>query len=344
VAPRLERDVSPKLAEHLVEDLAERHPSVEWCPELVVDRLVEAPAPVTELLAVARRRLLQGDWHLAVVITDLPLHDGGKPVSRRTSRTHRIALISLPALGALNVRHRLRRALVELVDELLGRRDEADAQEVLRELTAENAARPAALRPLFVAAVLLSHLRLLVGMVRANRPWRLAARLYTALISALAVAAYGVVTSDIWRISAALSWPRLGVISVVSVAMTIAAVIVVPGLWERAPDRRASSQVVLFNLATVATVTLGIVSLYVVLFLLILGGAALVAVPDTFSAAVDQDVGFTDYLTLAWFVASLATIGGGLGSALDSEDVIREAAYASVPAEQPDAVDPSPPR
>jgi hypothetical protein len=211
VAPRLERDVSPRLAEHLVEDLAERHPSVEWCPELVVDRLVEAPAPVTELLAVARRRLLQGDWHLAVV------------------------------------------------------------------------------------------------------------------------------TSDIWRISTALSWPRLGVISVVSVAMTITAVIVVPGLWERAPDPRASSQVVLFNLATVATVTVGIVSLYVVLFLLILGGAALVAVPDTFSAAVDQDVGVTDYLTLAWFVASLATIGGGLGSALDSEDVIREAAYASAAAEQPDA-------
>jgi hypothetical protein len=341
VAPRLERDVSPELAEQLAEALAERHPSVGWCPELVVDRLVEAPAPVTELLEAARRRLLQEDWHLAVVITDLPLRDGSRPVSRRASRTHHVALISLPALGALNVRHRLRRALVELVDELLGKSGDADAQEVLRELTAENAARPAVLRPLFVAAVLLSHLRLLVGMVRANRPWRLAASLYAALISALAVAAYGVVTSDIWRISTALSWPRLGVMSVVSVAMTIATVIVVPGLWERAPDPRAGSQVVLFNLATAATVTVGIVTLYVVLFLLILGGAGLVAVPDTFSAAVEHDVGFTDYLTLAWFVASLATIGGGLGSALESEDAIRGATYASAAAEQPDAGDPS---
>ena len=129
--------------------------------------------------------------------------------------------------------------------------------------------------------------------------------------------------------------------SVVSVAMTIATVIVVPGLWERAPDPRASSQVVLFNLATAATVTVGIVSLYVVLFLLTLGGAGLVAVPNTFSAAVGQDVSFTDYLTLAWFVASLATIGGGLGSALESEDVIREAAYSATAAEQTDVVDPS---
>jgi hypothetical protein len=332
VAPRLERDVPPELAEQLAEDLARRHPSVDWRVERVVDRLVEPPARVTEILEDARRHLLRSRWHLALVITDLPLRDAGRPVSRRASRTHRVAVVSLPALGPLHVRPRLRRALVELVDELLGRIDE-EADDVLREMTATNAERVPILRPLFVAAVLFSHLRLLLGMVRANHPWRLAGRLYAALVAALAVGAYGVVTSDIWRLSIALDWWRLTIMSAVSIAVTITTVIVVPGLWERTSDPRVRGQVVLFNLATATTVTLGIVSLYAVLFLLILAGAGLVTAPQTFARAVGRDVGLADYATLAWFVASLSTIGGALGSALESEDAVRAAAYSSSAAE-----------
>lgn len=284
---------------------------------------------MTELLEAARRRLLEHDWHLGLVVTDLPLRAGGKPVSRRVSRTHRIALLSLPALGPLRVRHRLRRTLVELVDELLGRTEDEDARRLLGELTSETAARPGALRLAYVVAVLFSHLRLLLGMVRANRPWRLAARLYSALVAAVAVAAYGVVTSDIWRLSTALEAWRLALMSVVSITLTIATVIVVPGLWESAPDPRARSQAILFNLATAATVTLGIVSLYAVLFLFILAGAGLVVPPGAFEPAVGRDLGFGDYAALAWFVASLATVGGALGAALESEDAVRAAAYGS---------------
>jgi hypothetical protein len=45
--------------------------------------------------------------------------------------------------------------------------------------------------------VLFSHLRLLLGMVRANRPWRIVGRRNAALIATLAVGVYGVVTSGI---------------------------------------------------------------------------------------------------------------------------------------------------
>ena len=62
----------------------------------------------------------------------------------------------------------------------------------------------------------------------------------------------------------------------VSIAATALAVIGAHGLWERAPDPRVRSQVVLFNITTALTVTIGIATLYVALFLVIFVAAELI--------------------------------------------------------------------
>jgi hypothetical protein len=95
------------------------------------------------------------------------------------------------------------------------------------------------------------------------------------------------------------------------------------------PDPRVREQVVLFNIATLATVVVGIATLYAALFVLILAGAALVIPESVFDDAVVGSVTAADYAALAWFVASLATIGGALGAGLESREAVREAAYAS---------------
>ena len=100
-------------------------------------------------------------------------------------------------------------------------------------------------------------------MLRANRPWWLAALLYGGLIAAFAASAYGVVTSDIWRLSAAMGWWLLTTSCAVAIAATIIVVIAVHGLWERAPDERVRGQVALFNMATGATLAIGVLTLYI---------------------------------------------------------------------------------
>jgi hypothetical protein len=199
---------------------------------------------------------------------------------------------------------------------------------VLQELATDTADPRGALRFLFVPAVLSRHVRLLLGMVRANRPWRLAARLYRALVAAVVAGAYGVVTSDIWRISATMGSTRLALVSIASIVFTSGAVIVAHGLWERAPDRRLRDQVILFNFATAATVLIGIATLYVALFLLIFAAAELLLSPDALGSGLGHAVGIGDYATLAWFTASLATVGGALGAALESDEAVRGAAYS----------------
>ena len=248
VAPGLPEEVSAGIADDLAEDLREAHGALGWRTEFVVDRLAAPPAETAELIEAARRALLERGWDFAVVVTDLPLRHGSRPVSRHVSRTHGVALVSLPALGALHLKRRLRRVLRELAGELVGagrslRAVAADADDVSR-------------FP-YVPTVIFGHLRLLAGMVRANRPWRLAARLYGVLAAAFAAGAYGIVASDMWRLSAALSWWRLLAVCLASLAVTIVAVIVAHELWERAPDARVRAQVLLFNVTTVLTVTIG---------------------------------------------------------------------------------------
>jgi hypothetical protein len=166
-------------------------------------------------------------------------------------------------------------------------------------------------------------------MVRANRPWRLAARLYRALLAAVVAGAYGLVTSDIWRISATAGSTRLALASIASISFTSGAVIAAHGLWERAPDRRLRDQVILFNFATAATVLIGIATLYATLLLMIFAAAELLLSAQAFGSGLGHAVGTGDYATLAWFTASLATVGGALGAGLESDEAVREAAYTS---------------
>jgi hypothetical protein len=59
-----------------------------------------------------------------------------------------------------------------------------------------------------------------------------------------------------------------------------------------------------------------------------LTGAGLAITPGALSQAIGADVGVGDYLDLASFVSSLATVGGALGAGLEIDVAVREGAYA----------------
>jgi hypothetical protein len=250
-----------------------------------------------------------------------------------------VALISLPALGAVQTRRRARDAVIRLVDGLVGESLELGERGPRRRARVSHriaslAAPIRAVEPSdddvdlrFVAAVVRGNVRLLGGMVRANRPWRLIVRLSRALAAATAAVVFALVTSDLWVLADALNWLRLLVLTVLSVGATVVWLIVAHRLWEARQGRGSRQQTVLFNAATTLTLLLGAASLYAALFALTIGAAAVVIDAGVLGEALGHDADIGDYAALAWMASSLATIAGGLGAGLESDEAVREAAY-----------------
>jgi uncharacterized membrane protein len=168
-------------------------------------------------------------------------------------------------------------------------------------------------------------------MVRANHPWRLVPRLSRALIGSVGAAAFGIVNSDVWRIAASLAPVRLVVLCLTTIAAAVVALIAAHGLWERTADRPVREQTMLFNLVTLITVSFGICALYVMVCTVSLAAAGLMIEPSTMARQLGYHPAFAEYLRLALVTSALGTIGGALGGALESDEAVREAAYAYRP-------------
>jgi hypothetical protein len=336
-APTISDELIAGLVDDIRGELEARFPDVRWVFQLLDDGLVEPPAEDSEIVGAARQLLLARAWDLVVVLTDLPLMVVRRPVVAHASPTHGVAVLSVPALGTLAVRRRLRDAVLRLLGALLGeagddgadgRTDAARRRRIgsrLRELGSDVEGQAPTLR--FTTRVFTGHLRLLFGMVRANRPWQLAARLSRALAAAAAAGVFALVTPDIWSLASALGWQRLTVVSMASVVAIGLTLIVGARLWERVTDPRTRQQIVLFNIATTATVVIGVAAFYVALFVLSLLAGLLLVVPSRLADAIGHPVTFRDYVEVAWLTSSLATVGGALGAGLESDEAVRRAAY-----------------
>ncbi len=261
---------------------------------------------------------------LVVYLTDLPRRENTLPVVADVSADHRFALISVPGVGGIQIERRIRTVTELAISQMLGD----------PELTPTGAARrfPSAqiasgIR--YFTPPGLRRLRLLSGMVRANRPWRLVTGLSKVLVAAFATGAIALATDTIWMFADTMGPWRMSAVTVLSVVAMILWLILDHELWERPRSAAERDRSVLYNLATVITLVVGVGVLYVALFCLLLFTACLALSPELLSPVLRHGVSFSDYLTLAWLLASIATIGGALGSGLEDDTAVKEAAYGA---------------
>ncbi|WP_232344202.1 hypothetical protein [Actinoplanes awajinensis] len=284
---------------------------------------------------VARRREQEG-WEVAICLTDLPFQTQRVPIVVRSSAARRVAMVSLPALG-LGQWRAVRAVVPDLVQELLHRSGTGGAPGPLRDLVGVVAAIHRILDTSddgeigLVASRFRGGLRLVVGMVRANRPGRALLGLSKLLVGAFGTAAFALTTNTIWQMGEALGALRLTAIMVLGIGSLVAWLIVAHDLWEK-PGRDTPPELArLFNIGTVLTLCLATTVSYLVLFAGTAAAAWLLIPPSVLQQSLHPPIGIADYLTLAWIVSSLATIGGAIGSGLEHEETVRAAAYGYHP-------------
>jgi hypothetical protein len=333
-APGTASEVAEQLATDLPLRLAERFREVAWWVDVLADPLVAPPARDAEIVAAARERLLGRGWDLAICLTDLPLRTRRRPVVAHASASHGVALISVPALGPLRQRHRVADAAVQMVGRLLGARDGTDDRVLGRRVQELGGDTPDTGSVWFAGRVLAGNVRLVLGMVAANQPWRLALGLSRALVASLATVAFALVTTDLWLISASLGFWRPAVLTILAIVVPVVTLIVTADLWERSSEPRAREQVVLFNLTTALTLAIGILTLYVALAALTALGGILFVPSSVLSRALGHPVDVDDYVRLAWVVTSFGALAGALGAGLESDEAVRAAAYRWWPDER----------
>lgn len=343
-APEMPEKIAGKIGPDLPELLG-RHVDdrVSWDVSIVCDPLTGTDLEAPELLDACRERLRREGWDLAVCLTDLPIYRAGHLVVADASATRKVAGLSLPALGAARLRTLTLGATIQLVDELYARIPElgpdtgetrSSGQEPgwlvapFRKVEPpDEDMREMSVDARFAAPGTLGHLRLLSGMVLANRPWKLLPGFRGAIAAAFATGAYALVIPSIWTLSDSVGWARLLLLMVAAITALALWIIVAHQLWERPSSREARHWTTLYNGVTVLTISTAVLAAYAVLFALIFLAAWVFVPGNYFQTTLKHPVGFGDYLTLAWLGTSLATVAGALGSGLEDEDRAREAAY-----------------
>src|SRR3954466_10477416 len=263
-----------------------------WDIEVVSEPFAMGSEDVETAMVRLGEQARRHEWDVVVGLTELPLRDGdGRYLLIETDPERRTAVLSLPALGGLRVHTRTRHALRALVSGM------ADP-------TAQDEHR-----------VRLSRLggrwRLLVGMVLANRPWLLVPGLKSALVAALATGAVATINSTVWLLASSLSWWRLVVATIASVACLVVWIVVDGGLWDRPDDKspEARERSRLYNASTLVTLTTGVLICYLALYVVNLVWALFVLDPAVMGRNLHASLGYRDLFVLAWFLASGAPGG-----------------------------------
>lgn len=330
---QLASELAADLAEELRQQVADRW---EWRVVPIEHRFAadeQGELALKDIVEVVAR---QHQLDVVVCITDQPRRSGIQPIVADINRRARVAITSLPALGAIRLRRRTRHAVIRLVAELV-----EDALESLPpEGRADGQLDRAALSPFVRTTAVDGHIdvrfvgggrhtraRLLAGMVRANRPWLLVPQLSGAFAAAFAAGALVLITETAWRMAASLGWVRLVVAAVVAVATMVAWLIVDHEMWERSSNPEDRELARLYNATTLITVTIGVMCLYTGLFVTGLLVEALLLPHRILEPVLGRNPGTGDYLAVAWLLAAIATVAGAVGTGFASDEAVRQAAY-----------------
>lgn len=308
----------------------------EWVTRVQQERLPPSDSQHTAMMELARTEMDQQGWDITVCVTDLPMRSGKHAIMADVNSQRRVIVVSVPAFGAMNLRRRVRAVVAQLIADVHrpGTPEEGTEQHARRRLSVLGRRfRRRTPDQSGVDARVSSRwgvLRLLLGMVRANRPWHLVWGLTGPLVGAFAFSAFYLLNATVWELATALSLWRLPLAVVGAVAVMVGWLVVYHRLWEPVRDRPRAErrQAVLFNVSTVATLSTGVCFMYLGLGLVNTVAGLVLLSPEILQSHIAGQVSASTYVLIPLLVTAAATVAGAIGSGFESEDSVHNAAFS----------------
>ncbi|MEK4298803.1 hypothetical protein MKY30_05155 [Oceanobacillus sp. FSL W8-0428] len=353
IGARLQNEL-PSLLDYYVKE------EVEWKIDYIEDPLLGVGANSKEILEATKEKKEEKEWDYAVCLTDIPLFIENRMIVAEANEDENIALISMPSFGSTFMIRRLRESIMQLVNEMYyGSSEESRERSALRieskrskhkgidvddsknlmtsrflgwlsplKRETPNDGEEEYLDVRFTVGRRGSiSIRLLAGMVRANRPWSLFPSFMKILIIAFATGSYALVFPTLWLLSEHYTIFRMCLLTVFSILAMTVWIILIHRLWERKRDQNISYVRRLYNATTFFTLLITVCIYYVMLFGLFLVGVFVFIPMGMLEDQLTGTPGLSNYFYIAWIAASVATVIGALGTALEDEDVVLNATY-----------------
>ncbi len=340
---------SPDLSANLISQITERlksqfekeiNQNVDWEFEIKIDPFVGAAEYVEETINKAIKMKEENNWDYAVCITDLPSFSEHKAVVADVSTKRGVGLISLPSFGAFPLKRRITKALTFIV-ELLYKQNQEDIEEdvtsdinwsfLLSNIKRVTPEEDFSTDIRFILqSRIIGWLRILTGMVFANKPWKAIGAFKKILTLAFATGTYISIFSTPWELSLAYSPLRFIILMLISILGMVIWINFAHNLWEKSSSKSQSQYRLLYNVTTIMTLIVITVINYAVLFVLFTLSISLFVPEGIFDAATKEgaDDSIENFVRLAWLTTSLGLLVGAVGATAEKEDKIREVTYS----------------
>lgn len=340
---------SPGLSANLINKIVSKlnlhfekeiNPNVDWEFEIKVNIFVGAAEYVNETINKAVKMKEDNAWDYAVCITDLPSFSGRRAVIADIDTKSDVGLISLPSFGAFPLKKRIVKALTYIV-ELMYKQSRKDVEEEvtkninwnflfsnIKRVTPEED-RNTDIRFILQSRII-GWLRVLTGMVYANRPWLAIGAFKKILTLAFATGIYISIFSTPWQLSVAYTPLRFIVLMILSMTGMVVWINFAHKLWEKPSSKSQSQYRKLYNVTTIMTLIVITIINYLVLFVLFIISTSLFVPEGIFEAATIDGVNgsLENFVRLAWLTTSLALLVGAVGATVEKEEKIREVTYS----------------
>ncbi|WP_020007665.1 hypothetical protein [Salinicoccus albus] len=330
----------------------------EWQLEFYEDSLTGGTTDSREVLKTSRSRKLEQEWDFVIALTDLPIFNNEKAVVAEVFKNADAAYISLPGLGFAPKYKRIREASLQLMNEMhygSSERERQEAEEYIQsqeedyeELRNKNPKKLLGNRLLELFSPITrelpeddadidvrftvksqgsSQIRIVSGMVYANRPWELFPAFAKIVIIAFTTGSYALVFPTLWQLSTTYSAGRGVLVAIASILALVTWIILSHGLWERKEEQNHEYLRKLYNATTFFTLLMTVVMYYGILFIMFTLTTLILIPPEQVTSNISSEATFGNYLYVSWLGASIATIIGAIGSALENKEVILNSTY-----------------